>query len=101
MHVPIAISGLEEKEHMMKPWDKYNIEPLAAYSLQLNFVVNVSKIKDAKKYYNVVHEPMLKPNGDDFSLNQLILHKMPPPELHLFEGNVNHIINALSKKLED
>ena len=66
-----------------------------------NLVVNGSKIKDAKKYYNVVHEPMLKPNGDDFSLNQLILHKMPPPELHLFEGNVNHIIDALSKKLED
>ena len=66
-----------------------------------NLVVNGSKIKDAKKYYNVVHEPMLKPNGDDISLNQLILHKIPPPELHLFEGNVNHIINALSKKLED
>ena len=66
-----------------------------------NFVVNGSKIKDAKKYYNVVHEQMLKPNADDFSLNQPILHKIPPPELHLFEGNMNHIIDALSKKVDD
>ena len=51
----------------------------------------VSKDK-AKDYGNVVNEPLVK--GDD---NTPVIHVIPPPELHLMLGPVNHMYDELSK----
>ena len=48
--------------------------------------------KKAMNYYNYVHPPLLK--GDP---NDLVLHCLPPPELHLFLGGTNKMFDGLNK----
>ena len=48
---------------------------------------------DKAKYFgNVVHPPLIQ--GDDATP---VIHVIPPPELHLMLGPVNHLYNELSK----
>ena len=49
--------------------------------------------KRAKDYGNVVHLNLFSENADD----ELILTKVPPPELHLLIGPVNKMFDELCK----
>jgi hypothetical protein len=51
------------------------------------------KMTDLMKHFNCVGYPLLS-DAD----NILVLDKMPPPELHLLLGLVNHIYNSLEKE---
>ena len=47
----------------------------------------------AKEYGNVIHPPIIDMEDD----NTPLIHKVPPPELHLLLGPTNHLYNELSK----
>ena len=50
----------------------------------------------AKQFGNVVHPPLIQ--GDDATP---VIHVIPPPELHLMLGPVNHLYDELSKSWSD
>ena len=50
-------------------------------------------LKKAKDFYNCVNLPLIA--GRD---NQTILELLPPPELHLFLGVTNYLLENLAKK---
>ena len=58
------------------------------------FVANGSNLKKARDFDSVIHPAILKGDSDE----QKVLHKAPPPELHLYIGNVNKIIDVLHEE---
>ena len=50
--------------------------------------------KEAKKYGNVIHPPIISDNLDD---NTPVIAILPPPELHLLIGPVNTLYDGLEK----
>ena len=50
--------------------------------------------KEAKKYGNVIHPPIISDNLDD---NTPVITILPPPELHLLIGPVNTLYDGLEK----
>ena len=56
------------------------------------FVQNGSNKKKMMDVKNVINPPLME--GDD---NDLILYKIPPPELHLMMGGANKIWDLMSK----
>lgn len=60
--------------------------------------------KDAKDYFNCIYPPIFEFDDDDLDkeagelmMNQLVLDKLPPPELHLFTGTTNSILKEANK----
>ena len=51
-------------------------------------------MKKARDFDSVIHPAILKGDSDE----QKVLHKAPPPELHLYIGNVNKIIDVLHEE---
>ena len=47
----------------------------------------------AKEYGNVIHRPII----EDIDENTPVFQVVPPPELHLMLGPVNHLYNVMSK----
>ena len=58
------------------------------------FLASDGILSKAKYFKNCIHPVLVDGKEDD-----LIIDKMVLPELHLFEGAVNHIIENLEKKL--
>ena len=54
------------------------------------YVAQGSKERNMKNHYNVIHECLL--DGDP---ETLVLHIIPPPELHLLMGVVNHLLEII------
>ena len=55
-----------------------------------------SKVKDMQNFFNVVNLPLLKMEQD-----QEVLEAVPPPELHMLMGAVNHKAELIRSHLED
>lgn len=55
-----------------------------------------SSPKDAKKFKNCIHLPIIQTSND-----QLILDLIPPPELHLLLGVVNTIFSNMLEEFEE
>ena len=49
--------------------------------------------RDAKNFYNVTQMPLLSGPND-----RLMLLLLPPPEFHIFEGNVYKLADALNER---
>ena len=58
----------------------------------LSKMFNESKAKDAKQFYNCTKDPLL-PEED----SARVLDVIPPPELHLLIGVVNHLFSGMKK----
>lgn len=54
-----------------------------------------SKKKDTKRFKSCIHQPIFQD-----SENEIILYKLPPPELHLMLGAVNSITNNMLQEVE-
>ena len=54
-------------------------------------------MKKARDFDSVIHPAILKGDSDE----QKVLHKAPPPELHLYIGNVNKIIDVLHEEMAE
>lgn len=57
---------------------------------------NGEKLSEGKKYFNCIHKPIY--TGD---IDEMILDIIPPPELHLLIGLVNHMYDHLLKESSD
>lgn len=55
-----------------------------------NFISSGAQIKFAKNFENVIHQPLI-----NFEDEKLVLDVIPPMELHLFLGIVNHLFKCL------
>ena len=59
------------------------------------FMASGGELKNASKYANVIHLPLLKEEDSTF-----VISVMPPPELHLLMGGVNAVLNLLIKQYD-
>ena len=62
----------------------------------IQFMASGGDLKNASKYANVIHLPLLK-KEDSTS----VISVMPPPELHLLMGGVNAVRKLLILKEND
>ena len=78
------------KEALHKKGKQRTIESLM--NLFFDFFDSKSDKKDAKKFGNVIHPPMI---SDDISDKTPVIAVIPPPELHLLIGPVNKMYSEL------
>ena len=62
------------------------------------FEANVDRSK-AKEFGNVIHTSIIDDEQEDQSTP--VIHKVPPPELHLLLGPTQHIVDELAKLWPD
>ena len=80
--------------------DKYNLDKKGKQrtfdslcSLFYDFFYSKKGKDHAKEFGNVIHPPLIDVDDKDTP----VIHKVPPPELHLLLGPTNHLYNELSK----
>ena len=73
-------------------WPYFDAKNKAETAAQAKGKVNAKKVQP-KEYGNVIHPSII----DIDDMNTPVIHKVPPPELHLLLGPKNHLYNELRK----